>query len=283
MVAYLTLAFGLAWVPELAALARGVGFAPPTPGGTALLALVMFAPGASAFLVRRFVTREGFADAGLRVGPRRLYLAAWLGVPLLVAAVYGGTAALGLGTVDPTLAAATAAVAAAGGEAPAPPVLAVALVAQSLTVGVLVAAVATFGEEFGWTGYLLPKLLPLGRWRAALAYGIAWGLWHAPVVAAGYNYPGRPVAGVLAMCGFTTAVALVQTAARLRSGSVLLTSVVHAALNAQGRGLGPVLVPDVDPLLGGLTGAVGIAAFAAAGATLLGRTPDPAGARARAR
>jgi hypothetical protein len=180
VVAYLALAFGLAWVPELAALARGVRVAPPTPGGTALLALVMFAPGASAFLVRRFVTREGFADAGLRVGPRRLYLAAWLGVPLLVAAVYGLTAALGLGTVDPTLAAAAAAVAAAGGEAPPPPVLAFALLGQSLTVGVLVTAVATFGEEFGWTGYLLPKLLPLGRWRAALAYGTAWGLWHAP-------------------------------------------------------------------------------------------------------
>jgi membrane protease YdiL (CAAX protease family) len=160
-------------------------------------------------------------------------------------------------------------------------VLAGALLAQSLTVGVVVTALATFGEEFGWTGYLLPKLLPLGRWRAALAYGVTWGLWHAPVVAAGHNYPGHPVAGVLVMCGFTTAVALVQTAARLRSGSVLLTSVIHAALNAQGRGLWPVLVTDVHPLLGGLTGALGIAAVAAVGAALLARTPVvPARARA---
>jgi membrane protease YdiL (CAAX protease family) len=236
----------------------------------------MFAPALAACLVRRFVTREGFADAGLRLGPRRPYLAAWLGVPLLVALVYALTVLLGLGTADPTLSRATAALAAAGGAAtgtaPPPPVLGAVLLAQSLTVGVLVTALATFGEEFGWTGYLLPRLLPLGRWRAALLYGVAWGLWHAPVIVGGYNYPGHPVAGVVAMCGFTTAVAMLLTAARLRTGSMVLTSVVHAAINAQGRGLWPVLVPDVPPLLGGLTGLVGIVVFGAVGAVLLART-----------
>jgi hypothetical protein len=74
------------------------------------------------------------------------------------------------------------------------------------------------------------------------------------------------------MCAFTTAMALLQTAARLRSGSVLLTSVVHAGINAQGRGLWPVLVPDVPPLLGGLTGAVGVVAIALVGTWLLART-----------
>jgi hypothetical protein len=270
--AYLVLAFAFAWIPELLALARGVRFAAPGGGTLALLVAVMFAPGVAAFLVRRFVTREGFADAGLRVGPRRAYLAAWLGVPLLAALVYGLTVALGLGAVDPTLARATAALASAGPAPPSPPVLGAVLLAQSLTVGVLVTTVATLGEEFGWTGYLLPRLLPLGRWRAALLYGVAWGLWHAPVIVGGHNYPGHPVAGVLAMCGFTTAVALLQTAARLRTGSVLLTSVVHAALNAQGRGLWPVLVLDVPPLLGGLTGLVGIVVIGLAGAGLLART-----------
>jgi membrane protease YdiL (CAAX protease family) len=235
----------------------------------------MFAPALAAFVVRRFVTREGFADAGLRVGPRRAYVVAWLGVPLLAALVYGLTVALGLGTIDPTLSRATAALAGAGAgpdAVPPPSVLGAVLLAQSLTVGTLVTTLATFGEEFGWTGYLLPRLLPLGRWRAALLYGVAWGLWHAPVIVGGYNYPGHPTVGVLAMCGFTTAIALLQTAARLRTASVLLTSVVHAAVNAQGRGLWPVMVPDVPPLLGGLTGLVGIVVFGAAGAVLLART-----------
>ncbi len=274
VVAFLALAYARAWIPELVALARGVRVAPPAAAGTALLAAVMWAPAVAAFVVRRWVTREGFATAGLRVGPRRLYLTAWLGVPLLVTVIYAATLLLGLGTLDPTLGRATEAAQAAGATVPAPPVLAAALVLGSLTAGVLVTTLAAFGEELGWTGTLLPALLPLGRWRAALLYGLAWGLWHAPVIVAGYNYPGHPVAGVALMCAFTTAIALGQTAARLRSGSVLLTSVIHAGLNAQGRGLWPVLVTDVPPLLGGLMGTVGIGVIALVGAWLLARTPE---------
>jgi hypothetical protein len=54
---------------------------------------------------------------------------------------------------------------------PPPAVLAAVIFAQSLTLGVLVTSVFTFGEEFGWTGYLLVLLFPLGRWRAALIWG----------------------------------------------------------------------------------------------------------------
>jgi hypothetical protein len=98
---------------------------------------------------------------------------AWLGVPLLAALAYGLTVGLGLGAADPTLARATAALAGAGTPPPFPGVLGAVLLARSLTVGVLVTAVGAFGEECGWTGYLLPRLLPLGRWRAALLYGLA--------------------------------------------------------------------------------------------------------------
>jgi membrane protease YdiL (CAAX protease family) len=272
--AFLALAFALAWGPELLVIARGARFEQPAPGQVALLAAVMWAPAVAAVIVRRWVTREGFATAGLRVGPRRYYLAAWLGVPALVAIVYGLTLLLDLGALDPTLsrAASAAPVAGASAATAAPPVLGATLLVASLTVGVVLTTIATFGEEFGWTGYLLPALLPLGRWRAAALYGLAWGLWHAPVIAAGYNYPGHPVVGVLAMCAFTGALALLQTAARLRSGSVLLTTVVHAGVNAQGRGLWPALVVDVPPLLGGITGIVGAAVLAAAGALLLAPT-----------
>jgi hypothetical protein len=47
--------------------------------------------------------------------------------------------------------------------------------------------------------------------------------------------------------------------------------------NAQGRGLWPVLVTDVPPLLGGLTGVIGIVVLGAAGAALLARTPGTVG------
>ena len=134
-------------------------------------------------------------------------------------------------------------------------------------------ALILFGEEFGWTGYLLPKLIPLGRWRAALLYGAIWGAWHAPIIVAGYNYPGYPVAGVAMMILFTSAIALLQAGLWLRSGSVLLTSFVHAGINSQARGIWPLVVVGVHPLLGGATGLIGIAVLALAGAAVLRTAP----------
>jgi hypothetical protein len=277
--AYLVLAYGLAWTVEGIALARGVRFTSLTPGATALLASVMFAPAIAAFIVRRFITREGFASAGLRRGPSRPYLIVWIGVPLLMASVYALTLLVGLGRFDPTLAQLTARIEELPGgqtppDLPPAPVLTAAILTQSLTLGVLITSIFTFGEEFGWTGYLLVQLLPLGRWRAALMYGAIWGLWHAPIIAGGYNYPGYPAIGVAMMCVLTIAFALTQTALRLRYDSVLLTSFFHASVNTQGLGVLPLLVIGVSPVLGGITGVVGILTFMAPGAWLLARTPE---------
>jgi uncharacterized protein len=276
---FLALAFGLAWTLEGAALACGVRFSSLTPGSTALLASVMFTPALAAFVVRRFITREGFATAGLHRGPWRPYLRVWIGIPLLVAVIYALTVLMGLGRFDPTLATLTARMREMAHGQPLPhlpsmPVLSAAILAQSLTLGVLVTSVFTFGEEFGWTGYLLVRLLPLGRWRAALIYGAIWGFWHAPIIAGGFNYPGYPVIGVFMMCGLTSSFALTQTALRLRFDSVLLTSFFHASINNQGLGLLPLLVIGVSPILGGVTGLVGVVVFGSLGAWLLARTPD---------
>ena len=55
----------------------------------------------------------------------------------------------------------------------------------------------TFGEEYGWRGYLLPKLLPLGEVKAAVIVGLIWGPWHAPILIAGLNYSGvNPFAAI---------------------------------------------------------------------------------------
>jgi hypothetical protein len=277
---FLALAFGLAWAIEGTALALGVRFTSLTPRSTALLASVMFVPALAALVVRRFITHEGFATAGLRRGPWRPYLLVWIGVPLLVAGIYALTILIGLGRFDPTLATLTARMQeAAHGQPlphlPPPAVLAAVIFAQSLTLGVLVTSVFTFGEEFGWTGYLLVLLFPLGRWRAALIYGAIWGLWHAPIIAGGYNYPGYPVTGAVMMCALTIAFALTQTALRLRFDSVLLTSFFHASINNQGLGVLPMLVIGVSPILGGITGLVGVVVFGALGTWLLARTPEP--------
>ncbi len=56
-------------------------------------------------------------------------------------------------------------------------------------------------EEIGFRGYLLPKLLPLGRKRALLLSGLVFATWHMPLAlltpAASHRQPGHRLAPVL--------------------------------------------------------------------------------------
>lgn len=284
ILAFLGISFGLTWALEFLVLRAGGRFDNAHLGRRelAVLALSMFVPALAAFVVRRFVTREGFADAGLRLGPRYLYVLVWLGVPLLYLAAYGLTALFGLGHLDLS---AHATLEMIRKNAPpgapvrgGPGTFLLGAFFLTLTMALLMTCVATFGEEFGWTGYLLPKLLPLGRFRAALGYGLIWGLWHAPAIWGGYNYPGRPVLGIAMMCLFTMALALIQCSLRLRSGSVILTSFFHAGINTQARGIWPLVVVGASPFLGGILGVTGLFVLYAAGLSLLSRTPEPVAA-----
>lgn len=62
-----------------------------------------------------------------------------------------------------------------------------------------------FGEEWGWRGYMMPKLTELmGRPAAVIVGGIIWGLWHAPLTISGHNfgtdYDFFPWLGIILMC-----------------------------------------------------------------------------------
>ena len=52
-------------------------------------------------------------------------------------------------------------------------------------------------------GYLLPKLLPPGQITAMLISLTIWGIWQAPAILQGHNYPDHPVLGVGMMIVFT--------------------------------------------------------------------------------
>jgi len=91
----------------------------------------------------------------------------------------------------------------------------------------------TFGEEYGWRGYLLPRLLPLGEIRASVLLGVIWGVWHLPLILAGLNYPGVNVFLAIIVFTFVT-VALSFTYTWFyvaSSGSVLVAAVFHASTN----------------------------------------------------
>jgi membrane protease YdiL (CAAX protease family) len=102
---------------------------------------------------------------------------------------------------------------------------------QSVLLAPLLAIVITFGEEYGWRGYLQTELFKLGRRRGVVLLGVIWGAWHWPIILMGYNYPGHPLLGVVLMTLYTTGLAVVLGYAVLRSGSVLLASYLHGLNN----------------------------------------------------
>jgi membrane protease YdiL (CAAX protease family) len=108
----------------------------------------------------------------------------------------------------------------------------VVLVLANAPIAPLVNGVFTFGEEWGWRGWLLPKLLPLGQWRALVLSGAIWGAWHAPVVALGYNYPQHPALGPLLMIVFCVIIGILLGWTRLATGSVWPAVIGHAVINA---------------------------------------------------
>ncbi|MCL4561406.1 MAG: CPBP family intramembrane metalloprotease [Chloroflexi bacterium] len=104
-------------------------------------------------------------------------------------------------------------------------------VVQTVLLGPILGIVITFGEEYGWRGYLQNELVKLGRVRGILLLGVIWGAWHWPIILMGFNYPDHPLLGVLLMTLYTTGLAFVLGYAVLRSGSVLLSAFLHAVNN----------------------------------------------------
>ncbi|WP_062352074.1 CPBP family intramembrane glutamic endopeptidase [Herbidospora yilanensis] len=105
----------------------------------------------------------------------------------------------------------------------------------ALPLAAFINLIPALGEELGWRGWLLPKLMPLGALPAVLISGVIWGLWHAPLILLGYNYPDAPGwLGVTAMVGTCILVGAVFGWLRLRSGSVWPAAFAHAAFNGAG-------------------------------------------------
>ncbi|MDO5719430.1 MAG: CPBP family intramembrane metalloprotease [Actinomycetaceae bacterium] len=100
----------------------------------------------------------------------------------------------------------------------------------SLVINVIPA----LGEEIGWRGWLLPRLVKrFGPWWSIAISGIMWGLWHSPVILLGYNYPDTPGwLSVLAMTAMCTVVGGIFGWLRLRGGSVWPAAFAHSTFNA---------------------------------------------------
>ena len=261
LAAFLLLAFGSAWAVEIGLVRRyAVGSTPYV----VIMMGVMLIPGLSALLVRLLVEREGFGDAGLRWGRGRYYLAGWLLPPVFGLAAFALSVVLRQGEYDPWMTELMARMQLQAPEMRMPPLhlVRIYVIVGALTQAVAINTVFAFGEEFGWRGYLLMRLLPLGRGRALVLSGAIWGVWHAPIILQGHNYPDHPALGVPLMVGFCILMGVFLGWLRLASGSVFPTAVGHASVN--GPGMTPLaFLRSRNDITTGLTGLLGQAVVAA--------------------
>ncbi|MDD5312050.1 MAG: CPBP family intramembrane metalloprotease [Dehalococcoidia bacterium] len=131
---------------------------------------------------------------------------------------------------------------------------------QGLIAGTTINAVFAFGEELGWRGLLQKELNFLGFWKSSALIGLIWGIWHAPLILQGFNYPQHPQIGVLMMTGWTIIMAPLFSYIRLKSQSVIAASIFHGTINAT-AGLSVLLISGGDDLLVGITGLAGFIVF----------------------
>ena len=101
----------------------------------------------------------------------------------------------------------------------------------------------------------------MGFWKSSALIGIIWGVWHAPIILQGHNYPQHPVAGVFMMVAWCVLLAPIFSYARLKAKSVIAAAIIHGSLNAT-AGLAIMVVKGGNDLLVGVTGAAGFIVLA---------------------
>ncbi len=137
--------------------------------------------------------------------------------------------------------------------------------AAAVILAPLLNCMTCFGEEWGWRGYLLPKmakkfdLIPM-----LLINGVIWGLWHAPLTVMGHNYgtqySGYPYLGIAAMCVFCIVLGILFSYVTMKTGSCIPAIIGHGAANGfassmvyfTDNGGNPLVGPGITGIIGGL-------------------------------
>ena len=267
IVIYCLIAFGLAWLINLP-LWLGDGLASPL--FLVCSVTMMLTPTISAVIVTKFIEhRPVLVTLGIkpRVGAGRTIgflalalLVIWVVVLLgLVSSAIFGTYAFDLVGLSGFRQVLDSQLQAAGTSADSlnmPIRLLWALQFATVAVGAVINTLPAAGEEIGWRGYLFPRLLDrLGPGLAVLVSGVIWGLWHAPLILLGYNYPSNPVLGLVAMCVFTTGIGAILAWLAQRGGSIWPAALGHGALNAAAGGF-MIIFADADFTVDTLSGTI---------------------------
>ena len=221
-----------------------------------LTTVAMFFP-LTASLITQLITKEPiFRNLGISIRINSWWFAGWLFIPILALAIMGASALMPGESWSPDNETVAAAMKQIPGNMRTWGFIGITLI-SGLLAGMTINAVFAFGEEIGWRGYLMELFKGQGFIRTSVVTGAIWGLWHAPLILNGHNYPQHPVAGVfmmVLMCILFTPILLYF---RQKSGSVIVAAIMHGTFNGV-VGLSNIFVLPFNDLLVGAPGLAGM-------------------------
>lgn len=107
------------------------------------------------------------------------------------------------------------------------------LVVLSGVLGSLLNLIPVLGEEMGWRGYMLTRLVDAEFSRPILISGLIWATWHVPIVIAGLYVEGSSVLlSVLGIYFCIVPFSYITAYLRLITGSVWPSVIIHTTWNA---------------------------------------------------
>lgn len=248
---FISLTFLLTWSLNL------YMFVAPDGPDFNLLKVQMAIPAICVFLTSKLLPSYRMRVRGIRSARRAWYLWAFV-VPIIVnSAAWILTCVLGFARFDFSLPNAETLGASFLTPANGGPELAGLAVVQGMLLAPVLMLPLTLGEELGWRGFLLPRLLPLDRVRAILVHSVVWGVWHAPLVLIVQDHSNHPVIAVLQMVILSVFVGTFLSWIYFASHSLIVPALAHGAMNQSAAVLEMFMV-EVDSTMGGITGVTGL-------------------------
>ncbi|WP_237980877.1 CPBP family intramembrane glutamic endopeptidase [Bacillus thuringiensis] len=201
-----------------------------------LIVVYMFTPALSSILTR-IILKEGFKDVSFSLGNLKIWKGIGLAllIPMVICGITYSIAWLsGIarfqhpegGMLEPIYNI-------LGLQYLPEPFSFIYLVVLSGIFGSLLNLIPVLGEEMGWRGYMLTRLVDAEFSRPILISGLIWATWHVPIVIAGLYVEGPSlVLSVLGIYFCIVPFSYITAYLRLITGSVWPSVIIHTTWNA---------------------------------------------------
>jgi len=115
-------------------------------------------------------------------------------------------------------------------------ILTIGIAASSLSPLILPVHLLALGEEIGWRGYLLTRLLQItSTKKAVLLHGLLWGITHVVLIYFGFNYFldywGPPYSEMIMMVLVCIVLGIWLAYVTIKSDSIIPATILHSSAN----------------------------------------------------